>query len=331
LGGLTYYVRRHRLDDYRGRYRVWQLVALVLVVAAVDQVAGLQQTVKQLLLHVGGIPHYQPATLVAVTITTVLAGALLVRLAIEMRECWLALVHLAPAAGCYGLLAAMQTGCLTALGWPATPDCVFQVMASSALTLGGHFLLWLAVAFYARHVHRDAQGLVAGRVRSRKAQRQPADKPTGHRTERTAAHKRSGQSTEQQPDQSEQQDGGRKRRSGANSTRRHAQSQTAPPDQDQPDQDQRHAGSSDSESREKGQRRRRKPAGDASPRPADKPTAGKKQSGHAADAPLPGSQAQEPADEADELDEGGEDGRKLTKAERRKLRKMRRRQRQQAA
>ena len=43
FGLLTYQLRRHRVDDYRGRYRMWCWVIPMFLLASVDQVAGVQE------------------------------------------------------------------------------------------------------------------------------------------------------------------------------------------------------------------------------------------------------------------------------------------------
>lgn len=51
LSVLIYSVRRFRLDDYRGRYRLWLWVATAWLVMSVEAVAGLSDAVQTLLPH----------------------------------------------------------------------------------------------------------------------------------------------------------------------------------------------------------------------------------------------------------------------------------------
>ncbi len=46
MGILTYQIRRYRVDDYRGRYRMWYWMVPMLLLGSVDAVAGIQQTVR---------------------------------------------------------------------------------------------------------------------------------------------------------------------------------------------------------------------------------------------------------------------------------------------
>ena len=64
LGILTYLIRRHRVDDYRGRYRMWYWMVPLLVIASLDQVSDLQTSLRTALLVLAGIPDYADATLI---------------------------------------------------------------------------------------------------------------------------------------------------------------------------------------------------------------------------------------------------------------------------
>ncbi len=51
---LIYSIRRHRIDDYRGRYRVWLGAALACLMLSANSVAGLHQVVADMLSHFTG-------------------------------------------------------------------------------------------------------------------------------------------------------------------------------------------------------------------------------------------------------------------------------------
>lgn len=154
LGALTYLMRRHRLDDYRGRYRMWYWVIGILVLASADQVAGIQASIRNALLDVAGIAGYPDAHLIWNACMAVIVLAVVVRLGIEMRECRISFLWLTAALACYGAAAAGQ------LEWMWSGASIFRVMVQSALTLGGHLSLLLAIGFHACYVHRDAGGLI---------------------------------------------------------------------------------------------------------------------------------------------------------------------------
>ena len=74
FGLLTYQLRRHRVDDYRGRYRMWCWVVPLFLLASVDQVAGIQESVRTALLYASGIPDYADAMLVWVASVALITG-----------------------------------------------------------------------------------------------------------------------------------------------------------------------------------------------------------------------------------------------------------------
>ena len=53
---LVYTVRRHRMDDYPGRYRVWLWAALCWFLAATDTAASLHEGFRDLMTAVTGTP-----------------------------------------------------------------------------------------------------------------------------------------------------------------------------------------------------------------------------------------------------------------------------------
>ncbi len=164
FGLLTYQIRRHRTDDYRGRYRMWCWLVPLFMLASIDQVAGFQESVRAALLHIGGIPEYADAQLVWVASIALMAGAVGGRLIIEMRSCRLASLMLLIS------LAGLATVGATQLGWLWSDASVFRVMAISGLTMGAHIALLMAILLYARFVYRDASGQVpVRRTRKRKA------------------------------------------------------------------------------------------------------------------------------------------------------------------
>lgn len=177
FGLLVYQIRRYRVDDYRGRYRMWCWVVPVFLLASIDQVAGLQESVRTALLYASGIPGYGDAMLVWVSSVALLAGALGVRLIIEMRASRLASLMILTAVTCFGAVGAAH------VGWMLTEASVFRTMALSGLTMGAHIALLLAMFLYARHVHRDA----CGQLRAPRERRQKVQKVRKRRTRRPEA------------------------------------------------------------------------------------------------------------------------------------------------
>jgi hypothetical protein len=131
----------------------------LLVVASLDQVCDLQSAVRTALLTLASIPDYPDATWIWSAVVTVLATAVTVRLAVEMRACRLAVAGSCVALAC---CVAQQAA---ALDWVLETRGVFRDMALAGLVLGGNIHVFLALCLYARHVYRDASGEITPKVR----------------------------------------------------------------------------------------------------------------------------------------------------------------------
>lgn len=154
---LVYSIRRHRTDDYQGRYRVWIWAALAWFYLAADKVAGIHEAIQQTLVQLSGTTLVGDGALWWIIPYALLGGAIAFRLLWDLRESWPTLTMLSLAAAVYGV----------ALGWrlSAAPDepLVRQAMFQQGAELVGHWLSLLAVCTYLRHVIRDAQGLLPRR------------------------------------------------------------------------------------------------------------------------------------------------------------------------
>jgi hypothetical protein len=164
-------LRRHKTDDYRGRYRVWAWIPLVFLFMSACVVTGLQVDIAALLGSLidpsGEAGHLRLSPLGSCLLWTLIA----VRLAFEIRGSRGSLSALAVATVCYFLAA---TGSLLEVH-PLSH--VLLVMGRSSLAAVGHVCVFLAVAVFGRHVYLDAQGLLqreTGSVRDGKATRKKA-------------------------------------------------------------------------------------------------------------------------------------------------------------
>ncbi len=156
-GVQIYRLRRHKTDDYRGRYRVWAWIPLILFAMAAGQATDVHQDLVHLAVALvspkGGLEHAATWPLVA-TVTWVLVA---VRLAFEVRVSRWATGFLATAT--VGYLAGLLTAQLTVQ--PISQMLV--VFASSALVMIGHLAVFASVLVFGRHVYLDSQGLLPAR------------------------------------------------------------------------------------------------------------------------------------------------------------------------
>jgi hypothetical protein len=156
-----YNLRRHRVDDYRARYRVWLWVLVVFVVLSIDAVAGLRRLVGAVAALAAGTNFGWRPDACWMAIAT-LGGALVaIRLGFEIRRCRGAIVSL-------GLsLLSFALGAIFSLGWIPVQDAIAKQLVVNFGFIGP-LLAWMSVMVYARHVCLDALGLFHRRVTQKK-------------------------------------------------------------------------------------------------------------------------------------------------------------------
>jgi len=150
-------IRSHRVDDYRGRYRVWLWSAAALAWASLDSATGLHSAVGLVLSLAAGQPSDAAS---AATLTTLcwlgfymlVFGTLAIRAAIEVWASLPAVASLAIGGLLYVVAGMLQLGMLQ-----TSLPLVNSVVDSTVIMLA-HLAILSAVSLYARHVHLDAQG-----------------------------------------------------------------------------------------------------------------------------------------------------------------------------
>ena len=172
-GFLIFSIRRHKVDDYRGRYRLWLPVSALLILASIDAGTGLHRAARGLLLYFA--TQYLPESSLArnhAEWQTALAGALFlavaVRLAIEMRGSPTAVSWLTLAAVGY-----LTTGLVEFNVIKIETANVVAVVSSSARLIADWALL-SSVVFYSRYIYLDSQGILAARAVAREKKRKAA-------------------------------------------------------------------------------------------------------------------------------------------------------------
>ncbi len=166
-------IRRHRIDDYKGRYRVWLAMAAVCLVASIDATTALHRVPQQALHMVAtryaagtSLGEYPGFWWVAFNLAAVVAIA--ARLSVEVRRS-------AGSAGWVVLAAAsyLAAGALE-LRFFATASPFVDVLMQAAAKLLADASLLFAVAAYARYVYLDSQGILAQRRAERLARKRAA-------------------------------------------------------------------------------------------------------------------------------------------------------------
>ncbi len=170
LSILIYAVRRHRLDDYRGRYRVWAWAAMLWCLASIDAVADLRSLVCVLCVELTG--HTGPGGGVAWWLAPWLLALFFValRTALDMRPSRLALASFLLALGCW-------TAAIVLDGNRFSLDDMQAAMVARGLSLGGDWLLFWSCMAFGRYVMLEAHGELPRRTpRPKKESRKTAQR-----------------------------------------------------------------------------------------------------------------------------------------------------------
>jgi hypothetical protein len=164
---FTYSLRRHRLDDYHGRYRSWILAAAACVLASLAESTDLAALGRATVRLGTDRVSLRFDAVWPITIA-ILAGGVIVRLAIEIRRCGPALATLTLASLGFIASAAVHWQ------WPIS-------VAESALPYWGRgtwltgYLLVLATFFlYGRHVQLEVAGAGILPARPKRKKSEPA-------------------------------------------------------------------------------------------------------------------------------------------------------------
>jgi hypothetical protein len=151
---LIYSIRQHRIDDIRGRYRVWFLAGVACLVLSVNSVAALHEVLASALAHFTGWAAPPDGTVWWLVLAGLPLTWIAVRSLLDARECRLAGALLMLAIGCYA------TSLVSCLSWlPNINQRVDSSVAAGAELLA-HWSLLMGLIAYARYVILDAQGLI---------------------------------------------------------------------------------------------------------------------------------------------------------------------------
>jgi len=151
---LIFSLRRHRVDDYRGRYRVWRTAGWAAVGLGFVTITGVHTIAGRVLGQITGLSLLPNSPGWWLVPAMLLGGWLLVKLAFDVSECRAALTAYVLAIGCFTLAAASSAGFAPEwlAAWPDTPGRL--------LPLYGNTLLFAGSLLFARYVALDVQGLI---------------------------------------------------------------------------------------------------------------------------------------------------------------------------
>ncbi len=162
---FLYSLRRHRLDDYYGRYRVWLWIAAAALGASVLESSGLAAFARAVCHLAASAVHLRGEVMWPVTVATVVTAAGL-RLFFEVRKSTPAVAGLAGAAVAFLATTSAYHG------WPVgfRPEVTPLVARGSWLT--GYVLVVTTFLVYSRFVQLEVTG---GNVKAAKRRRAKAN------------------------------------------------------------------------------------------------------------------------------------------------------------
>lgn len=152
LSLVVYSIRLHRVDDYRGRYRVWLWTSAALVLASLATATGVHESLNAACASLAGLNDGGASDFLWLAIYGTLFGGLGMWLAVELWPSLEAFSTLAVAAALYMLATVAQIGLLPIEG------TLLSVVAGTTALMVAHGTLVYSLTLFARHVHLDAQG-----------------------------------------------------------------------------------------------------------------------------------------------------------------------------
>ncbi len=154
---LVYSIRRHRIDDFRGRYRIWLGASVACFVLSANSVAGLHHFLAYSLSHFTGWTALHDGAALWLAVAGLPLAWIGLRVLLDVKQCRLAALLVIAAAICYAAAAASY------LGFIPTTKLQDASLITGVTTFVGNWFAFAAVVSYARYVVLDAQGLVTVR------------------------------------------------------------------------------------------------------------------------------------------------------------------------
>ena len=163
---LIYSLRRHRIDDFKGRYRLWMAAAIAAAILSLESVAPVHRLVASVAAYHTGWTALRGHAAWWLLLAGLPLGWISLRAWLDARESRLAAVALGEALVAYCVAVASYLGIRPEI----SPQS--ELMVTAGATLVGHWMLLVGVVSYGRFVVLDAQGLIPRSERERTASKQ---------------------------------------------------------------------------------------------------------------------------------------------------------------
>ena len=154
LSALIYTVRRHRTDDYQGRYRLWATASFCWFLLSLFSATGTGEILREAGTRYTAWHGWREGTLWWLGPIIAIYGVALLRMSLDMRRAPLSFLTLALAVGCWSAALAIEFDWLTT-------DLAPLPLLQAGLMMAGHLLLVAALLTYARLVVLQAAGKIA--------------------------------------------------------------------------------------------------------------------------------------------------------------------------
>jgi hypothetical protein len=148
---IIYLLKRHRLDDLRGRYRVWRTGSLLAVAMSACCVTGAHTLLGSAMAHLTGWNNSIAWWLVP---SAVIGAWVLGRLILDAAECRTALAMFVVASLSFAAAAACSAG------WSLVEAPMWADTLTRSLPVAGCLAILAGTLFTARYVVLDVQGLI---------------------------------------------------------------------------------------------------------------------------------------------------------------------------
>ncbi|MBN1854212.1 MAG: hypothetical protein JW829_15900 [Pirellulales bacterium] len=151
---LVYTLRRHRINDYRARYRIWIGLSGTCLLLSINMTAGLHIPWSRAMSSLTGWTAFQDDSVWWIAPVALIVTWIGFRIAPDLVESRVAILAFLAATACYTLTIVQHAG------WMGHGLSEMSFLCLTSAALFGHLFLFLAVTSYARYLVLDVQGLV---------------------------------------------------------------------------------------------------------------------------------------------------------------------------
>jgi hypothetical protein len=162
---VVFSVRRYKLDDYHGHYRVWLWAAACWLLLSIDATANVHEAFGEMMSWITGTRLFGEASIWWLVVGGFLVGGVVTRLLVDMRHCRVSSPLLVASGACAAACIGFHFRLIPTheIDWLPGDNALKCVLLSRGAFLGGSFLVLMSMLLHARFVILDAEGLLPRR------------------------------------------------------------------------------------------------------------------------------------------------------------------------